>query len=55
MKQNLHGRGGMRFAFPPYNKELLYRIEGGCYFFTVNLLERKNTLLVDHIELLRAI
>lgn len=30
-----------------------YRIKGGCYFFTVNLLERNNTLLVDQIELLR--
>ncbi len=30
-----------------------YRIPGGCYFFTVNLLNRKNTLLVDHIDLLR--
>ncbi len=30
-----------------------YRIPGGCYFFTVNLLERNNTLLVDHIDLLR--
>ena len=30
-----------------------YRIKGGCYFFTVNLLERKKTLLVDHIDLLR--
>ncbi len=32
---------------------LRYRIKGGCYFFTVNLLERNNTLLVDHIDLLR--
>ncbi|MEE9336784.1 MAG: transposase [Methylococcaceae bacterium] len=32
---------------------LRYRILGGCYFFTVNLLERNNTLLVDHIDLLR--
>ena len=30
-----------------------YRVTGGCYFFTVNLLNRKNTLLVDHIDLLR--
>lgn len=37
-------------AMPNY---LRYRIEGGCYFFTVNLLERKNTLLVDNIDLLR--
>jgi putative transposase len=30
------------------------RVPGGCYFFTVNLLERKsNTLLVDHIDLFR--
>lgn len=48
-------------AFPPYNKEgwlgmpnyLRYRIEGGRYFFTVNLLERDKSLLVDHIGLLR--
>ena len=31
-----------------------YRVPGGCYFFTVNLLERRgNTLLNDRIELLR--
>jgi REP-associated tyrosine transposase len=30
-----------------------FRIPGGCYFFTVNLLERRKTLLVDHIDLLR--
>ena len=31
-----------------------YWIEGGCYFFTINLLERhENRLLVQHIELLR--
>ena len=29
-------------------------VEGGCYFFTVNLLQRDKTLLVDHIDLLRA-
>lgn len=29
------------------------RVLGWCYFFTVNLLERKSTLLVDHIDLLR--
>jgi putative transposase len=28
-------------------------VPGGCYFFTVNLLERKRTLLTDHIDLLR--
>jgi putative transposase len=31
-----------------------YWIEGGCYFFTINLLERhENRLLVQHIALLR--
>ncbi len=30
-----------------------YRVPGRCYFFTVNLLERKNTLLIDRIDLLR--
>ena len=34
-------------------KYLRYRIPGGCYFFTVNLLERNNTLLIDQIDLLR--
>jgi len=29
-------------------------IPGGCWFFTVNLLERRRTLLVDHIDSLRA-
>lgn len=28
-------------------------IEGGTYFFTVNLAERNKTLLVDHINELR--
>jgi putative transposase len=27
--------------------------KGGSYFFTVNLAERKNTLLTDHIDYLR--
>ncbi|WP_426993064.1 hypothetical protein [Methylomonas sp. CM2] len=25
------------------------RVPGGTYFFTVNLLERKSTLLIEHI------
>ncbi|MBK9217640.1 MAG: hypothetical protein RJA63_1087 [Pseudomonadota bacterium] len=29
------------------------RVAGGTYFFTVNLLERKSRLLVEHVELLR--
>ncbi len=28
-------------------------VPGGTYFFTVNLLERRRTLLVDRIDLLR--
>ncbi len=28
-------------------------VAGGCYFFTVNLLERQRTLLTDPIDLLR--
>jgi REP element-mobilizing transposase RayT len=28
-------------------------VTGGCYFFTVNLLERQRTLLTDNIDLLR--
>ena len=29
-------------------------VPGGCWFFTVNLLERRRALLVDHIDALRA-
>ena len=30
------------------------RVKGGCYFFTINLLERyQNQLLVQHIDILR--
>jgi putative transposase len=28
-------------------------VPGGCWFFTVNLLERRQTLLVDRIAILR--
>ncbi len=28
-------------------------VHGGCYFFTVNLLERRRSLLTDHIDSLR--
>jgi putative transposase len=28
-------------------------VPGGCWFFTVNLLDRRRTLFVDHIEILR--
>jgi len=30
-------------------------VAGGTYFFTVNLQNRQNTLLVDHIDLLRTV
>jgi putative transposase len=29
-------------------------VPGGCWFFTANLLERRQTLLVDHITVLRS-
>jgi hypothetical protein len=28
-------------------------IPGGCWFFIINLLERRQTLLIDHIDSLR--
>jgi len=30
-----------------------WRVPGGSYFFTVNLLDRRQTILVDHIDALR--
>jgi putative transposase len=30
-------------------------VAGGTYFFTVNLAERKRTLLLDHVEVLREV
>lgn len=30
-----------------------YRVRGGTYFLTINLLERRSDLLVRHIEALR--
>ena len=35
---------------PNYRRAL---VPGGCWFFTVNLLERRRTLLVDRIDTLR--
>ena len=29
-------------------------VDGGCYFFTVTLANRKSNLLVQHIETIRA-
>ena len=38
---------------PDYRR---YRVPGGCYFFTVNLLERfPNDTLIRHVDLLRAV
>lgn len=31
-----------------------WRVDGGTYFFTVNLLNRQSRLLVEHVDLLRA-
>ncbi len=36
---------------PDYRR---WRVAGGSYFFTVDLLNRRTRLLVDHIDLLRA-
>lgn len=35
---------------PNYRRAL---VPGGCWFFTLNLLDRRQTLLVDHIRALR--
>ena len=37
---------------PDYRRN---RVMGGTYFFTVNLLERRTNLLVEHIQLLRSV
>ena len=36
---------------PDYRRN---RVQGGTYFFTVNLLERRSKLLTEHIDVLRA-
>ena len=38
------------YTLPDYRR---YRVPGGTYFFTINLLERRADLLVRHIEQLR--
>jgi putative transposase len=40
----------MSSKMPNYRRK---RVQGGCYFFTVNLLNRRSSLLVDHIDVLR--
>lgn len=39
------------WAMPRYRREY---VPGGTFFFTVNLLERRRRLLVDHVDDLRA-
>jgi len=49
---------GVRASPQPTRKYMQYRradVTGGTYFFTVNLSERKRTLLVDYIDELRNI
>ena len=41
---------GERTSLPDYRRN---RVPGGTYFFTVNLLDRRSSLLVDQIEDLR--
>jgi len=36
---------------PDYRRN---RVPGGCYFFTVNLLDRQSRLLIEYVDLLRA-
>lgn len=42
--------GVLSYAMPNYRRAF---VPGGCWFFTVNLLDRRQTLLVDHIAILR--
>ena len=39
-----------RIAMPNYRRAF---VPGGCWFFTVNLLDRRRRLLTDHIDALR--
>ncbi len=45
-----HPPSGYTYSMPNYCR---HRVSGGIYFFTVNLLERRKSLLVDHIDALR--
>jgi hypothetical protein len=42
-----------RDTFSPMPNYRRAFVSGGCWFFTVNVLERKGSLLVDHIDQLR--
>ena len=44
-------RRAIVFAMPNYRRAFA---PGGCWFFTVNLLDRRRRLLTDHIDALRA-
>ena len=41
-------------AVEPMPSYLRHRVEGGCYFFTVNLQDRRSDLLVAEIDALRS-
>lgn len=45
-----HDDGVYATAMPDYRR---YRVPGGTYFFTVNLLERRSELLVRQMDRLR--
>ena len=47
-KENWNNRYGKNMT--DYRR---YRVKGGTYFFTVNLVERKKKLLTEHIDVLR--
>jgi putative transposase len=47
---NLRQRRTIGAAMPNYCRAF---VPGGCWFFTVNLLDRRRRLLTDHIDALR--
>src|SRR3954469_16798548 len=42
---------GLTYLMPNYRRAF---VPGGCWFFTVNLLERRQAFLADHIGALRS-
>ncbi|MEQ1486678.1 transposase [Methyloglobulus sp.] len=48
-----HPNGHPAYAKSPMSNYRRYRVPGGTYFFTVNLLERRQDTLVRHIDILR--
>jgi putative transposase len=47
----LRRAGAIVLVMPNYRRAF---VPGGCWFFTVNLLDRRRRLLTDHIDGLRA-